>query len=198
MNNNKIKFITTSIGLIIIVLLVVVIFPNSMSRFSNNKVLSGTIKVQNNSISNYLKNTNDLVNDNTKDNNLRYKSNSNNYIEIDNHLYQIIGIFNNNIKVIDTNSIDTIDDYYNKLSNNTKKIIIESIYYNGETSSNDFLIAYEEEKISTVKKKVYKINKSDYLFSNWISIDETKPVFYIDGNIEFIEGNGTKNNPYKI
>ena len=198
MNTNKIKLISTSIGLILIVLLIVVIFPNSMSRFSNNKVLSGTIKVQNNTISNYLKNTNDLVNDNTKDSNLRYKSSDNNFIQIDNHLYQIIGIFNNNIKVIDTNSIDSIDNYYNELSNNTKKIIIESIYYNGESNSNEFLKAYEEEKYSSIKKKIYKVNTSDHLFSNWISIDETKPVFYIDGNIEYIEGNGTKNNPYKI
>ena len=198
MNTNKIKIITTSIGLIIIVLLIVVIFPNSMSRFSNNKVLSGTIKVQNNSISNYLKNTNDLVNDKTKDNNLRYKTSDNNYIKIDNHLYQIIGIFNNNIKVMDTKSIDNIDEYYNELSNNTKKIIIESIYYNGETNSNDFLEAYEEEKSSSIKKKIYKVNTSDHLFSNWISIDELKPVFYIDGNIEYIDGNGTKSNPYKI
>lgn len=198
MNKFKIKLISTSIGLILIVLLVVIIFPNSMSRFSNNKVLSGTIKIQNNSISNYIKNTNDLVNDKTKDNNLRYKTSDNNYIEIDNHLYQIIGIFNNNIKLMDTKSIDSIDNYYNELSNNTKKIIIESIYYNGETSSNEFLKAYEEEKSSSIKKKIYKANKSDSLFSNWISTNELKPVFYIDGNIEFIEGTGTKTNPYKI
>jgi hypothetical protein len=77
-------------------------------------------------------------------------------------------------------------------------VIIESIYYNGETSSNDFLTAYEEEKSSSIKKKIYKTNPSDYLFSNWISNNETKPVFYIDGNINYIEGNGTKDNPYKI
>lgn len=182
------RIISTSIGLvIIIVLLVVCIFPNTFSKFSNKKVLTGTIKVQNNSISNYLKTNNYLENDNTIDNNLRYKNDINNYIRIDNNLYQIIGIFNNNIKVIDTKSIDNyeeLDNYYNNLSNNIKKNIIES--------------NFSDEDNNTIKRKVYVPDKDDYLYCEWISNDELKPVFYINGSIKYIEGNGTKNNPFVV
>lgn len=181
MNKNNIKFISMSIGLIIIVLLVVCIFPNTFSKFSNNKVLNGSIKV-NNTISNYLINTNDLEKDN---NNYIYKTDSNNYIKIDNNLYQIMGIFNNNIKVIDTNTIDIneLDEFYNNLSDNTKKIIIESDYY---------------DENNTIKRKVYIPDKYDYSNCPWIDKNIIKPVFYIDGNINYIEGNGSKNNPYIV
>ena len=202
MRTNNIKFISICVGLILIVLLVVVIFPNTFSKFSNTKVLSGTIKVNNNTISNYLKNTNDLENDNTKDSNLRYKNNINNYIKIDNHLYQIIGIFNNNIKVIDTISIsiDELDNYYDNLSINTKSIIIESTYYNGKTNSKDFIKAYEEEKTNSIKSKINIMNISDSLYCDWLEYDEIniKPVFHIDGNVSYLKGKGTKNDPYVV
>lgn len=202
MKTNNIKFISICIGLIFIVLLVVIIFPNTFSKFSNTKVLSGTIKVNNNTISNYLKNTKDLENDNTKDSNLRYKNSTNNYIKIDNHLYQIIGIFNNNIKVIDTVSIskDELDNYYNNLSINTKSIIIESTYYNGKTNSKEFIKAYEEEKTNSIKSKINIMNISDSIYCDWLEYDEIniKPVFHIDGNISYLKGKGTKNDPYVV
>ena len=118
--------------------------------------------------------------------------------------------------------------YYDKLSNDTQKLILKARWNIGDVSSDKYEEAQEEEKKSTYYAYIGLVNVSDYLYlknesffvDNMMFLNKTNdkvnilnngiisgnnttnysflPCLYLRGDVSITSGDGTFDNPYEL
>ena len=131
--------------------------------FNDNNMEEVNINNENilyNSIVGLMKDSND---------NIRYYGNNpNNYIKFNNELWRIIGLFNDNIKIIRNDSLD--NNIYSDISNNFKASSIMKMINPNFTESNIFWNKIDKDSVSLLVKNDY------YLGS--VSLDDNSKNLY--------------------
>lgn len=140
-----------------------------------------------------------------EDNNYRYYGvNVNNYITYNDKLYRIIGIIDNEVRLISEKENDTIyNSYLNYLSvddylksfNETNITIDNS--YNYASWLNTEEPYWLETPIDYYNAYSY-YNNSGIILTNRYNTYSNRTIINIDPNLLIVKGNGTINNPYEV
>ncbi len=125
----------------------------------------------------------------TISNNIKYTNQySKNYIEFNNELWQIIGIFEY--------TQNQQNELFTKITRvkpatDEEKISLDELYYNN-------LIDKDKVAVFDNIPKVEAQSAKDCVEADWLDFSNIKPTLYLNSNITIIEGNGSINDPYVI